>query len=134
MRGWCRRLSPPMRFSKLLQESLQQFQKPHRWLEPPVPASHQPEWHSPQVFETADDNSSTASMKEENQDWNLNVADVMIGGSCRASVSKPAQLHRSGRFLCGLSQPLLYQFEAQFVSVSDTMKLNHWARFCHSPS
>jgi len=49
-----------------------------------------------EVFETADDNSSTPLMKEENQDWNVTVADVMIGGSRRASISTPAQLHRSG--------------------------------------
>ncbi len=45
-----------------------------------------------EVFETADDNSSTPLMKEENQDWNMTVADVMIGGSRRASISTPAQL------------------------------------------
>ncbi len=37
--------------------------------------------------ETADDNSSTALMKEENQDWNLTIADVMIVGSRRAFIS-----------------------------------------------
>jgi hypothetical protein len=49
-----------------------------------------------EVFETADDNSSTPLLKEENQDWNMTVADVMIGGGRRASISTPAQLHRSG--------------------------------------
>jgi hypothetical protein len=35
-------------------------------------------------------------MKEENQDWNLTIADVMIVGSRRAFISTPAQLHRFG--------------------------------------
>jgi hypothetical protein len=49
-----------------------------------------------EVFESADDNSSSAAIKEENQDWNLTVADVMIVGSSRASISTTAQLHRFG--------------------------------------